>query len=165
MAKICSMLQRIVSIRDPVSFSWRPSWKVQWELPVRAWSTSLAHGCLMWFAALFLQPFLYDWPTNVCEFLYMTCCWSCKSLSGHFTNVMTVTQCVSRTISIWNTVVEKFFNYKESFKNFYEYICCAHCIDYVLTTLKVKLIVGPWMCSGAEMGLKLTIFMSFIKHP
>lgn len=50
--------------------------------------------------------------------------------------VRRVTQCASATICVWNTAVEKFFNYNESIKNLYECIHCAHCIGYVLTTLR-----------------------------
>lgn len=36
LAKKFLVLQRIIRIRDPVCFAWRPTWKVQWAFPVRA---------------------------------------------------------------------------------------------------------------------------------
>lgn len=110
-----SVFQRNIRMRDPVCFAWRPTWKVQWAFPVRArlhtWHMSAWCGLLLF-------SFLYDWPTNVCECLYTAYCRSWKCSSEHLeqhrkdqANVKRVTQGqVPRTISIRNSVVEKFFN-------------------------------------------------------
>lgn len=148
------MLQRIIRIRWPGLLWMTPYMESSVGVSSQGPTTRLAHGCLMWFVALFLHPFLYDWPTNVCERLDTTYCRSWKRSSGRWeqhrkdsADVKRIPQArVPRPFSIWKHCCGKVPSL-ESIKKSCEYFLCAHCIVYDLTTLRLKADYwrSPWM--------------------